>query len=130
MHSRPSGSPLLRWVGTLLALAFVPAVLGLLPWHWPWAMPLAGVVGLLIADLLVRYLNIQGAWLVAGVLAAAGLYFASAISFWVLKESLAERWLRTLALRDRWRNWREERAERKAEFENALDEAEPSIEPP
>src|ERR1035441_9877053 len=99
MHSRPSGSPLLRWVGTLLALAFVPAVLGLLPWHWPWAMPLAGVVGLLIADLLVRYLNIQGAWLVAGVLAAAGLCFASAIFFSTIVETIHARWRNLVSLR-------------------------------
>jgi len=48
---------------------------------------------------------------VAGVLAAAGLYFASAVSFWALKDSLADRWLQVVSLSDRWRNWREERAE-------------------
>jgi S-DNA-T family DNA segregation ATPase FtsK/SpoIIIE len=117
MHSRPGGSPVLRWMGTVLALVFVPAAIGLLPWHWHWAMPTQGVVGLLMADLLVRYLNIQGAWLVAGVLAATGLYFASSISFWVIKEGAQARWLQTVALYDRWRNWREERAERKAEAE-------------
>ena len=67
MRSRPSGSALLRWMGTLLALAFVPAVFGLLPWHWRWmhVVPVEGVVGRLMAGLLVIYLNIQGAWLVA-----------------------------------------------------------------
>jgi hypothetical protein len=46
-----------------------------------------------MAGLLVTYLNIQGAWLVAAVLAAVGLYFASAISFWVIKEAAEDRWL-------------------------------------
>jgi S-DNA-T family DNA segregation ATPase FtsK/SpoIIIE len=117
MHSRPSGSALLRWVGTLLSLAFLPAVFGLLPWHWQWRheLPVEGVIGRLVSGLLVGYLNIQGAWLVAGVLAAAGLYFASAISFWALKENIEDRWLLFRSWHDRWRNWREERAESKAE---------------
>ena len=61
-------------MGTLLALVFLPAVFGLLPWHWRWlhVVPVEGVVGRLMAGLLVVYLNIQGAWLVAAVLAAAG----------------------------------------------------------
>jgi S-DNA-T family DNA segregation ATPase FtsK/SpoIIIE len=117
MRSRPGGSALLRWVGTLLALAFLPAVFSLLPWHWRWlhALPAEGVVGQLVSGLLVTYLNIQGAWLVAGVLAAAGLFFASAVSFWAIQEHVAGRWFLFRSWQDRWRNWREERAERKAE---------------
>ncbi len=115
MRSRPGGSAWLRWMGAVLALAFAPTALALLPWHWLWMgkIPLGGVVGLLIAGWLVTYLNIQGAWLVAGALAAAGLWFASALCFSALAETLQNRWLQTLSLHDRWRNWREERAERK-----------------
>src|SRR6202789_2543773 len=78
MHSRPSGSPWLRWTGTLLALLFLPAVFGLLPWHWRWLhlLPVEGVIGRIISAVLVSYVNIQGAWIVAGILAATGLYFA------------------------------------------------------
>ncbi|MGD0801583.1 MAG: DNA translocase FtsK, partial [Terracidiphilus sp.] len=117
MRSRPGGAAWLRWMGTVLALAFVPAVFGLLPWRWHWlhALPVEGVVGKLIADQLVRYLNIQGAWLVAGVLAGAGLYFASAVSFSVIAESIQARWSQAISLHDRWRNWRDERAELKQE---------------
>ena len=91
MHSRPGGSPLLRWLGTLLSLAFVPAVFGLLPWHWRWLHEVAieGVVGRLISGTLVEYLNIQGAWVVALALAGTGLYFASAISFSTVREIVA-----------------------------------------
>jgi S-DNA-T family DNA segregation ATPase FtsK/SpoIIIE len=119
MHSRPSGSPWLRWTGTLLCLIFLPAALGLLPWHWRWLhlLPIEGVVGRIVSAFLVGYINIQGAWLVAGILAGTGLYFASAVSFWALKESIAERWIHVVAFHDRWRNWREERAERKADRE-------------
>jgi|WetSurMetagenome_2_1015567.scaffolds.fasta_scaffold06727_2 DNA segregation ATPase FtsK/SpoIIIE, S-DNA-T family len=117
MRSRPGGLPWLRWTGTLLALTFVPAIFGLLPWRLLWlgALPIEGVVGKLMAGVLVTYLNIQGAWLVAGVLAAAGLYFASAVSFWTVKEGLGNRWLDAINLHERWRNWREERAELKEE---------------
>ncbi|HVN92060.1 MAG TPA: DNA translocase FtsK [Terracidiphilus sp.] len=117
MRSRPGGSPILRWIGTVMALVFVPAVFGLLPWHWRWlhVVPVEGVVGRMVSGLLVVYLNIQGAWLVAAALAACGLYFASAISFWVIRETVQERWAQLCALRDRWRERREARAEERAE---------------
>ncbi len=117
MRSRSGGSAWLRWMGTVLALVFLPAVLGLLPWRWLWLgkIPVSGTVGMVVEDLLVRYLNIQGAWLVAGVLAAAGVCFASAVSFWTVREAVENRWRNLASLRDRWRNWREEHAERKEE---------------
>ena len=74
-------------------------------------------MGRLVAGALVVYLNIQGAWVVASVLAATGIYFASAVSFSELKEIIEERWLHLMNWHDRWRNWREERAEmREAEW--------------
>jgi S-DNA-T family DNA segregation ATPase FtsK/SpoIIIE len=124
MRSRPGGSAVLRAVGMVMAVMFLPAVFALLPWHWRWAhaLPVEGVLGRLVSGMLVAYLNIQGAWIVAGVLAAAGVYFGSAINFWTLKETLGDRWIRLQAWRDRWRNWREERAEERAEREEMLAE--------
>jgi S-DNA-T family DNA segregation ATPase FtsK/SpoIIIE len=117
MRSRPGGSASVRWTGTILAVVFLPTVFALLPWHWRWlhVVPVEGVVGKLMASLLVGYLNIQGTWVVAGILAAAGLYFASAVSFLAIKEGIEDRWLHVQIWLDRWRNWREERAERKEE---------------
>ena len=117
MRSRSGGSISLRLIGSILALAFVPAAFALLPWHWLWlhALPFEGVVGRLMAGLLVGYLNIQGAWLVTSVLAAAGLYFASAVSVRTILESVEDRWLKAVEWHDRWRNWREERAELREE---------------
>jgi len=117
MHSRPGGSPALRWTGIFLASVFLPAAFALMPWHWRWLhlLPIEGVMGRLVAGLLVSYLNLQGAWVVTAVLALAGLYFASAVSFWTLKEGIEERWLRVASWLERWRNWREERAELRAE---------------
>ncbi|MGB6191488.1 MAG: DNA translocase FtsK, partial [Terracidiphilus sp.] len=119
MHSRSAGSIWLRAVGCALSVIFVPTVFGLLPWHWHWlhALPVEGVIGRLAAGTLIVYLNVQGAWLVAGVLALAGLYLASAINFWTIKQMVEDRWIHLIAMNDRWRNWREERAERHAEQE-------------
>ena len=130
MHSRPGGSPLLRWLGTVLAVVFLPAVFGLLPWHWRWlhAVPVEGVIGRLISGLLVVYLNIQGAWVVALALAATGIYFASAISFSTIREIASDRWIALTAWRERWRNRREERAELRAERE-ALEQHRPQAVP-
>jgi len=131
MRSRSGGSPILRWIGTLFALTFVPTIFALLPWHWHWMhlIPVEGVVGKLMEGMLVGYLNMQGAWVVAAVLAAIGLYFASAISFWALKESFEERWIHMVAWYERWRNWREARAEARAERELEEAEAVPEPEP-
>jgi S-DNA-T family DNA segregation ATPase FtsK/SpoIIIE len=117
MRSRSGGSPFLRWTGTALALLFLPTVFALLPWHWRWlhAVPVEGVLGKLVSALLVSYINIQGAWLVAGALAATGLYFASAVSIFAVKDGIEDRWIQFQAWRDRWRNWREQRAELKEE---------------
>jgi DNA segregation ATPase FtsK/SpoIIIE, S-DNA-T family len=124
MRSRSSGSAVLRWIGFLLATVFLPAVFGLLPWHWHWlhAVPVEGVMGRVVAGTLVAYLNIQGAWLVAAALAGTGVYFASAINFWSLKSGFEDRWISLMAWRDRWRNWRDERAERKRDLEERYTE--------
>jgi DNA segregation ATPase FtsK/SpoIIIE, S-DNA-T family len=113
MRSRPGGLAWLRWMGAVLALVFTPAVLARLPWRLLWqGRPVEGVAGPLIFEKLAHYLNFQGAMLVAGVLAAAGICFASAVFFSALAETIQARWRNLVSLRDRWRNWREERAER------------------
>src|SRR5580698_1536058 len=99
MRSRSGGSIWLRWGGCVLALVFLPTVFGLLPWHWHWmrAIPIEGVIGRLVAGVLVVYLNTQGAWVVAAALAAVGVYFASAVSVWTLKQIAEDRWIQLVA---------------------------------
>jgi DNA segregation ATPase FtsK/SpoIIIE, S-DNA-T family len=124
IRSRSAFAFWLRCVGYVLALAFAPAVLGLLPWHWRWlhVLPIEGVVGRLVANSLIAYLNRQGACIVAAVLAGAGMYFAAAVSFWTIKTFVEDRWIEGMAWYDRWRNWREARADARAEREAALAE--------
>ena len=127
MRSRDAGTAILRWMGVGLAVIFTPALFGLLPWHWRWmhALPVEGVMGRVISGLLVAYLNIQGAWLVALVLAGSGIYFASDISFKAVKTQIEDRWLNLVAWHDRYRNWKEDRAERKRELEERYMETQP-----
>jgi S-DNA-T family DNA segregation ATPase FtsK/SpoIIIE len=127
MRSRTAGTAILRWMGVGLAVIFTPALFGLLPWHWRWmhAIPVEGVMGRVISGLLVAYLNIQGAWLVALVLAGVGIYFASDISFKAIKTQVEDRWLNLVAWHDRYRNWKEDREERKRELEERYMETQP-----
>jgi len=127
IRSRDAGTAILRWMGVGLAVVFTPALFGLLPWHWRWmhAIPAEGVMGRVISGLLVAYLNTQGAWLVAGVLAGVGVYFASDISFKTIKTQVEDRWLNMVAWHDRYRNWKEDRAERKRELEERYMETQP-----
>ncbi|HEX8712949.1 MAG TPA: DNA translocase FtsK 4TM domain-containing protein, partial [Terracidiphilus sp.] len=127
MQSRTGSSALLRWTGILLACTFVPASFGLLPWHWRWLhlVPVQGVVGRLMAGVLVKYFNTAGAGIVAGILAISGIYFASAVSIWTLRDFVAERWVQFSAWRARRRDLRaEERAEREEEREEERAERE------
>jgi S-DNA-T family DNA segregation ATPase FtsK/SpoIIIE len=119
IRSEHNGSAWLRWTGVILTLAFLPAVVGLIPWHWHWrhAMPIEGVVGRLIADELIVYVNVMGAWILASVLAAAGLYLGSNFSFRAAWEWSQERSIQLTAWHDRWRNWQADRADVRAEKE-------------
>jgi S-DNA-T family DNA segregation ATPase FtsK/SpoIIIE len=119
IRSQSNGSAWLRWTGIVLTLAFLPAVAGLLPWSWHWlhAMPIEGIVGRLIADQLTGYVNPTGAWIIAGVLAAGGLYLGSNFSFGAAWEWSQERSIQLSAVHDRWRNWQADRADSRAEKE-------------
>jgi len=119
IRSQNNGSAWLRWTGVLLTLTFLPTVMGMLPWHWRWlhVMPIEGVVGRLMADLLMGYLNLTGASIVAVVLAAGGLYFGSNFSFRAAWEWSQERSIQLSAWHDRYRNWQADRADKKAERE-------------
>jgi DNA segregation ATPase FtsK/SpoIIIE, S-DNA-T family len=119
VRSQSNGTAWLRWTGVILTLAFLPAVIGLIPWHWRWlhAMPIEGVTGRLMADLLTSYLNLTGAWIVAGVVAAGGLYLGSNFSFRAAWEWSQEQSIQLGAWHDRWRHWQADRADRRAEKE-------------
>jgi S-DNA-T family DNA segregation ATPase FtsK/SpoIIIE len=114
MRSRPAGSPGAKLTGITLTFLFAPALCGLIPSHPHilYGLPIAGLTGRLVADLLVRWFNITGAWIVAITLVAAALYLSTTFSFNTAREWIGIKLAFLLAWRDRFRNWRRERAKR------------------
>ncbi len=123
MRSRPAGSPGAKLVGATLILLFGPAIFALIPGHLRWmhGLPVEGLTGRLVADLLVEYLNFPGACIVAGTMVAAALYLSTTFSFNTAKEWLSVRFAFIQAWRDRWANWKAARA-RKRELRQAMKE--------
>jgi len=114
MLSRPAGSPGAKLTGIILTFLFAPALFGLIPSHPHilYGLPIAGLTGRLVADLLVRWFNETGAWIVAITLVAAALYLSTTFSFNTAREWLSIRLAFLMAWRDRWKNWRLARARR------------------
>jgi len=120
MRSRPVGSLSAKLVGAALILTFGPAAIGLIGTalvpshlHWMHGLPVEGLTGRLVADLLVRYLNFPGACIVAITMVAAALYLSTTFSFNTAKEWMAVRFAFIQAWRDRWANWKAARARKK-----------------
>jgi len=115
LRSRKPGSPGSKLVGAGLCLVFAPALVGLLPGHLQWAhtIPIEGVTGRMMADVLVRYLNYPGALVLSIAVLAAALYLTTTFSVGSLRQWCAVHFAFIATTRDRWRNWRRGRAERK-----------------
>jgi S-DNA-T family DNA segregation ATPase FtsK/SpoIIIE len=116
LRAIPGGPAWLRWTGVAMTLLSLPTAIAMIPWHWRWLhmLPVEGVLGRLLADPLIRWMSLRGAAIVAVVVAAAGLYLSSEFRFrraWVFVQ---EQSIRVAALLDRWRNWRLDRADRRA----------------
>jgi S-DNA-T family DNA segregation ATPase FtsK/SpoIIIE len=113
MRSRPAGSPGSKTVGVILSLLFAPALFGLIPSHptFLYGLPVAGLTGRLVADLLVRFLNFPGACIVTVTLVAAAVYLCTTFSFNTAREWFGVQLAFFLAWRDRFANWRRNRAQ-------------------
>ncbi len=118
-RSRKVQSPVAKSLGGLWLIVFVPAFLALLPGHLHWlrVIPIEGLLGRIVGDVLVHYLNLAGAYIVCATVLAVALYLSTAFSFSSLQVWLPTRFAFLLASRDRWRDWREERAKRRMQRE-------------
>jgi S-DNA-T family DNA segregation ATPase FtsK/SpoIIIE len=118
-RSRKVQSPLAKSLGGVWLLIFVPAFLALLPGqvHWLGVIPLEGLVGRVVGDFLIHYLNLAGAYIVCATVLAVALYLSTAFSFSSLQIWLPTRFAFVFALRDRWRDWRDEQAKRRMQKE-------------
>ncbi len=117
MRSQPAGSPVAKLVGVGLWVGFAPAAIALLPGHllWRHALPVEGVVGRLMADVLVHYLNLPGACIVVALMVAVSLYLATTFTFNTAWEWVTTRFGFMQRILDRWTDWRNRRRYAKAE---------------
>ena len=115
-RSRPISAPWVKAVGGSALLAFIAGLIGLLPGHvmWKGVIPSEGLLGRIVADFLIHYLNIVGAYLVCIAVIAVGLYLSTAFSFGAMHLWSQTRLGFAYAAMDRGADWRIERARRKA----------------
>ena len=118
-RSRKVQSPVAKSLGGLWLLIFVPAFLALLPGHVRWlgVIPMEGLLGRVVGDFLIHYLNLAGAYIICATVLAVALYLSTAFSFSGLQVWIPTRFAFVFALRDRWRDWKEDRARRKMQKE-------------
>jgi DNA segregation ATPase FtsK/SpoIIIE, S-DNA-T family len=121
-RSRKVQSPVAKSLGGIWLIVFLPAFLSLLPGHMRWlgVIPMEGLVGRVVGDFLIHYLNLAGAYIVCATVLAVALYLSTAFSFSSIQLWFPTRFAFAFALRDRWRDWREECAKRRMQKE--LDE--------
>jgi DNA segregation ATPase FtsK/SpoIIIE, S-DNA-T family len=118
-RSRRIQSPVAKLLGTLWLLIFVPALLGLLPGHLRWlgVIPLEGLLGRIVGDTLIHYFNLAGAYIVCATFLAVALYLSTTFSFSALQVWAPTRFSFLIALWERWKDWQEMRARKKAQKE-------------
>jgi DNA segregation ATPase FtsK/SpoIIIE, S-DNA-T family len=110
-RSRPVQNPLAKILGAIWLLMFVPALLAILPGHVRWmdTIPIEGLAGRILGDVLIRYLNVAGAYIVCTTVLAVALYFTTAFSFASIQVWAPTRFAFVIALRDRFKDWQNER---------------------
>jgi len=118
-RSRKIVSPLAKSLGAIWLLAFVPALLALLPGHARWlgVIPMEGLVGRIVGDILIHYLNLAGAYIVCATVLAVALYLTTAFSFASLRVWAPTRFAFAVALWNRYKDWQDNRAKKKMQRE-------------
>jgi len=119
--SRKIESPWAKASGAAMLLFFVPGLLGLFPWHWTWksTIPIEGLLGRIVADALIHYLNLTGAYIVCIAFISVALYFSTTFSFGALRLWFVTRFSFLFALWQRFADWRS--AREKARLQKELE---------
>ena len=117
--SRKIQSPIAKTLGGLWLIVFVPALLALLPGQLRWlnVIPIEGLVGRIVGDVLIHYLNLAGAYIVCASVLAVALYLSTAFSFSSIRLWAPTRFAFVTALWNRYQDWREERLKRRQQKE-------------
>ena len=118
-RSRKVVSPVAKSLGAVWLLLFVPALLALLPGHSRWlgVIPMEGLVGRIVGDVLIHYLNLAGAYIVCATVLAVALYLTTAFSFASLRVWAPTRFAFAIALWNRYKDWQDNRAKKKMQKE-------------
>ncbi|HEV3207611.1 MAG TPA: DNA translocase FtsK [Terriglobales bacterium] len=118
-RSRRVMSPVAKSLGAVWLLVFVPALLALLPGHTRWlgVIPMEGLVGRIVGDALIHYLNLAGAYIVCATVLAVALYLSTAFSFAALQVWAPTRFAFAVALWNRYKDWQDDRARKKMQKE-------------
>jgi DNA segregation ATPase FtsK/SpoIIIE, S-DNA-T family len=117
--SRKIQSPIAKSLGTIWLAMFVPALLALLPGNVRWlhVMPIEGLLGRVVGDVLIHYLNLAGAYIVCASVLAVALYLSTAFSFSSIQLWAPTRFAFVTALWNRYQDWQEERSKRRQQKE-------------
>jgi S-DNA-T family DNA segregation ATPase FtsK/SpoIIIE len=112
-------SPVAKSLGGIWLVMFVPAMLALLPGHLRWlrVIPIEGLLGRVVGDVLIHYLNVVGAYIVCGTVLAVALYLSTAFSFSAIQLWAPTRFAFVTALWNRYKDWRGERAKKRQQKE-------------
>ena len=112
-------SPVAKSLGGIWLMMFLPALLALLPGHLRWlhVIPVEGLLGRVVGDFLIHYLNLVGAYIVCVSILAVALYLSTAFSFSAIRLWAPTRFAFVAALWNRYKDWREERARRRLQRE-------------
>ncbi len=117
--SRKIQSPIAKTMGGIWLMMFVPALLALLPGNARWlhVMPIEGLLGRVVGDVLIHYLNLAGAYIVCASVLAVALYLCTAFSFSSIQLWVPTRFAFVTALWNRYLDWQEERAKKRQQKE-------------
>jgi len=112
-------SPLAKSLGGIWLVMFVPAMLALLPGHLRWmsVIPIEGLLGRVVGDFMIHYLNLVGAYIVCATVLAVALYLSTAFSFSAIRLWAPTRFAFVTALWNRYKDWRGERAKKRQQKE-------------
>jgi len=112
-------SPLAKSLGGIWLVMFIPAMLALLPGHllWVHVIPIEGLLGRVVGDFLIHYLNVVGAYIVCATVLAVSLYLSTAFSFSAIQLWAPTRFAFVTALWNRYKDWQEERARKRQQKE-------------
>jgi S-DNA-T family DNA segregation ATPase FtsK/SpoIIIE len=118
-RSRAVRTPVAKTLGGIWLLTFVPALLAIVPGHLRWmsAIPIEGLAGRILGDVLIRYLNVAGAYIVCTTVLAVALYLTTAFSFSAIELWAPTRFAFIVALKDRVKDWQDERKRKRQQKE-------------